>query len=73
VTVPLKRAAFLSGGALLVLAVLAALVLHLMPSPHRPFEYMIAGTAATGVALAVVFAILNRRTEARTQRVSRAR
>ncbi len=70
---PLKRATFLLGGALMVLAVLAALVLRVMPPPHRPFEYMIAGTAATGVALAVVFAILNRKTEAPTQKVSRAR
>ena len=48
----------LLAGSLAILAVLAALVLRVMPGPHRPFEYMIAGTAVTGVALAVVFALL---------------
>lgn len=49
---------YLLSGSLAVLAALAALVLRVMPGPHRPFEYMIAGTAVTGVALAVVFALL---------------
>ena len=49
---------YLLAGSLAILAVLAALVLRVMPGPHRPFEYMIAGTAVTGVALAVVFALL---------------
>jgi hypothetical protein len=58
VTPRIKRTVFLLGAALLVLAVLAALVLRVMPPPHRPFEYMIAGTAATAVALAFTFALL---------------
>jgi hypothetical protein len=58
VTLRIKRAVFLFVGSLLVLAVLAALVLRVMPPPHRPFEYMIAGTASTGVALAVAFGFL---------------
>jgi len=58
VTERIKRALYLLAGAVLVLAVLAALVLRVMPGPHRPFEYMIAGTAVTGVALAVAFALL---------------
>jgi hypothetical protein len=58
VTLRIKRAVYLLSGSLAILAVLAALVLRVMPGPHRPFEYMIAGTAATGVALAVVFALL---------------
>jgi hypothetical protein len=58
VTLRIKRAVYLLSGSLAVLAILAALVLRVMPGPHRPFEYMIAGTAATGVALAVAFALL---------------
>jgi hypothetical protein len=57
---------FLLCGSLTVLSVLAALVLRLMPPPHRPFEYMIAGTAVTGIALAIVFGFLNRKTLTRT-------
>jgi hypothetical protein len=68
VKVPIKRALPLLGGALLALIVLAALVLRVMPPPHRPLEYMIAGTAVTGVALAALFAMLNRKT--RTHRNS---
>jgi hypothetical protein len=60
----IKRALPLLGGSLAALTILAALVLRVMPPPHRPFEYMIAGTASTGVALAALFAILNRRTAA---------
>ena len=54
----IKRSVLLLGAAVLVLAALAACVLRIMPPPHRPFEYMIAGTAATAVALAVTFALL---------------
>jgi hypothetical protein len=44
---------------LLVLTGLAALAWRMMPPPHRPLEYMIAGTAATAVALAVAFAVVH--------------
>ena len=37
---------------------LAGWLLWLMPPPHRPLEYMIAGTAATAAALGTVFARL---------------
>ena len=57
---PIKRVAPLVGRALLALIVLAAVVRLFMPGRHRPLEYMVAGTAVTGVALAVVFALLNR-------------
>ncbi len=55
-TLPLKRTLRLLVGCLVVLAALAALVLRMLPPPHRPLEYMIAGTAATGIALALAFA-----------------
>ena len=57
-TLRFKRMIRLLGGSLLVLAVMAALVLRLMPPPHRPFEYMIAGTVATALALALGFALV---------------
>jgi hypothetical protein len=66
VTLRIKRAVFIFAGSLLVLGILAALVLRVMPPPHRPLEYMIAGTASTGVALAVAFAFLQ--VSARRQR-----
>jgi hypothetical protein len=55
VTLKFKRAAPAAGGLLGFLA-LAGWLLCLMPPPHRPLEYMIAGTAATAAALAAVFA-----------------
>jgi hypothetical protein len=71
VTQRIKRAIFIFAGALVVLAVLAALVLRVMPPPHRPLEYMIAGTASTGLALAVLFGFLQ--VSGRRQRTEEAR
>jgi hypothetical protein len=56
VTLKFKRAVLPAAGALLVLVALAEWLLWLMPPPHRPLEYMIAGTAATAAALGTVFA-----------------
>jgi hypothetical protein len=39
---------------------LVSLILWVLPRPHRPLEYMIAGTAGTIVWLALVLAILLR-------------
>ena len=52
----LRPAVFVAIGGLLAVAVLARCLLWLIPPPHRPLEYMIAGTAATTVALGTVFA-----------------
>jgi hypothetical protein len=41
---------------LVVIIAVAGWLLWLMPPPHRPFEYMIAGTGATAVALGALFA-----------------
>ena len=60
----IKPALPLLGGSLLALVILAVLVLRIMPPPHRPLEYMIAGSAVTGVALAALFAMLNRKMKA---------
>ncbi len=55
-TLKLKHAVLPAVGGLLVFVALAAWLLWLMPPPHRPLEYMIAGTAATAAALGTVFA-----------------
>lgn len=55
-TLKLKRAVLPAAGTLLVFVALAEWLLWLMPPPHRRFEYMIAGTAATVAALGTVFA-----------------
>ncbi len=38
------------------MVVLAEWLLWLIPPPHRPFEYMIAGTGATAAVLGALFA-----------------
>ena len=48
------------GGAVLACVALVALILGVLPRPHRPLEYMIAGTAGTIVWLGLVLAILLR-------------
>ena len=48
------------GGAVLACVALVSLILRVLPRPHRPLEYMIAGTAGTIVWLALVLAILLR-------------
>jgi hypothetical protein len=58
VTLKFKRAVLAAAGGLLVFVALAEWLLRLMPPPHRPFEYMIAGTAATAAALGTVFALV---------------
>ncbi len=46
-----KRAILLYGGLLLLSAALTVMLLWAFSKPHRPLEYMIAGTLATSVAL----------------------
>jgi hypothetical protein len=36
-----------------------ALILWLIPGSRRPFDYMVAGTFATGIALTVIWAALS--------------
>jgi hypothetical protein len=56
VTPKLKRTVLQAVGALLAFVALAEWFLRLMPPPHRPLQYMIAGTASTVAALGMVFA-----------------
>jgi hypothetical protein len=56
VTLKFKHAVWPAVGGLLVFIALAECLLWIMPPPHRRFESMIAGTAATVAALGTVFA-----------------
>ena len=58
VTPKSKRTVLRATGGLLVFVALAEWLLWLMPPPHRPLQYMIAGTAATAAALGLVFAVV---------------
>lgn len=55
-----KRTVWLGGGLLLVFVLSIALCLRLIPGPHGPLQYMVAGSVATAIALAAGFALLNR-------------
>ena len=56
-TVRIKVTSRWLGGGVLLLAALGVIALRLMPL-HRPLEYMIAGTAATALALAIAFGVV---------------
>jgi hypothetical protein len=58
VTLELKRPAAVAGILISVFAGLVAALLWLMPKPFTRFEYLIAGTAATGFTLLVLFFVL---------------
>jgi hypothetical protein len=54
-----KRTVLVGGGLVLVFVLTIAACLWLIPKPHRPLQYMVAGSVATAVALAAGFAALN--------------
>ncbi|MBZ5577812.1 MAG: hypothetical protein LAP40_14720 [Acidobacteriia bacterium] len=56
-----KRPILLFGGFAGLFAVFVVLLLWVLPGPRRPFDYMVAGTFATALALAVLFAVAVRR------------
>jgi hypothetical protein len=64
-----RRAVQIAAAAMLCI-LLILLILWIFPKPHRPLEYMIAGTAGTIVWLGLVLAILlrNSRTAVRIVR-----
>ncbi|MGD0868854.1 MAG: hypothetical protein ABSB88_04835 [Bryobacteraceae bacterium] len=66
------RRIFQIGGAVLACVALVWLVLWVLPRPHRPLEYMIAGTAGTVVWLGLVLAILLRSSRRVIRRVRRS-
>jgi len=61
VTREFKRPLFLFGGFAILFAAFAALLLYALPGPRRPFDYMVAGTFATALALVLLFVCALRR------------
>ena len=56
-----KRPILLFGGFAGLFALFVALLLRVLPGERRPFDYMVAGTFATALALAVIFVFAIRR------------
>ena len=50
----------LGAGLMLVFGLTIAGCLWLIPQPHRPLQYMVAGSVATAIALLAGFILLNR-------------
>jgi nitrate reductase gamma subunit len=61
VSTELKRRAWLFAGVALLLIALAAFALWAISIPHRPLEYMVAGTLSTAISLLAVFLFLVKR------------
>ena len=55
VTREFQRPLVLFGGFALLFAAFVALLLRVLPGVHTPFDYMVAGTFATALALIVIF------------------
>lgn len=53
-----KRPLVLVAGILLMFAASIALLLKIIPSPHRQTDYLIIGTLATLITLVILFAVL---------------
>jgi hypothetical protein len=63
VTLNFKRVVPAAIVGLIVFVGIAKWLLFLMPKPHGPLTYMVAGTASTVAALGVIFTHLVRRRE----------
>lgn len=55
-----KRTYLQWGGLALLFAAVTGLLLLVLPTPHKPLHYLVAGTCATGVLLVAVFGLLRR-------------
>lgn len=55
VTREIRRPLLLFGGFALLFAAFVALLLRVLPGARTPFDYMVAGTFATALALIVIF------------------
>jgi hypothetical protein len=51
------RAALVSASVLSVFAVVAAVLLQVVPGPHGPADYLVIGSVATLAALSVLFVV----------------
>ena len=54
----MARYLLLSAGAIVVFTAVAAVLLLVMPAPHRPIDFMIAGAVGAMVAMFAVFLAL---------------
>ena len=61
VTVETKRPVLLIGAFAVLFVAFVALLIRLLPGQRTPFDYMVAGTFATALALIVVFVLIVRR------------
>jgi hypothetical protein len=59
----IPRPAALAGSAAMAFAIFAVALIHVLPSPHSKYDYLIVGTLATLAALITIFAglVLGRR------------
>jgi hypothetical protein len=60
VTLETKRPFILFGGFAILFVAFVVLLLRLLPGERSPFEYMVAGTFATALALVVMFVVAAR-------------
>lgn len=56
-----KRPFFLIGAFAVLFVAFVILLLRVLPGERRPFDYMVAGTFATALALIIVFVLIVRR------------
>jgi len=56
----MRRHGILILGLIVMFGVVVALMLRLLPGPHRPSDYMVIGTFATLACIALVFVMLLR-------------
>jgi len=61
VTRELKRPMLLFGGFALLFAVFVGILLLVLPGDRRPFDYMVAGSFASALALISVLVLILRR------------
>jgi hypothetical protein len=54
----MKRGLVLGSGAIFVFAVVAAVVLRVMPKPMKDSDYLVVGSAGTLAALVILFVVL---------------
>src|SRR5581483_2389567 len=60
VTIETKRPFILFGGFAVLFVAFVALLLRVLPGERTPFDYMVAGTFATALALVVMFVVVAR-------------
>jgi uncharacterized BrkB/YihY/UPF0761 family membrane protein len=56
-----KRPFFLIGAFAVLFVAFVILLLRVLPGERRPFDYMVAGTFATALALIIMFVLIVRR------------